>query len=345
MGLRKSYNATKLCIYGVGLCGNSLAKLIQTSIQSKESLFLGVDYFSDTDADKHGKWFHEIPCVPIEDLLPTEKETLIIVAVMADGEFIVKDLRNRGFSNVIFYETVSLFKNYMQQILASRVAFREFLCSFLISEGELVLMGGPGYGSFSVSVKTLKKEDQIIVYSGGIGENIDFDRAILEHYPNAQIYAFDPTPNTIKWVEENVAEERFQFYPYGLSDFDGSTDFSLPIKGVSGSIFSTDTMLHVEDDASAIVDVKKISTIMEELDHKKIDILKIDIEGSEFQLIPDILASNIDIAQICFEEHSRFFEDGDLMLLGLIKLLINNSYIMVCAKGSEYTFEKVYSLV
>lgn len=54
------------------------------------------------------------------------------------------------------------------------------------------------------------------------------------------------------------------------------------------------------------VDVKKLSTLMQENSHTHIDLLKMDIEGSEYAVLDNILKEKIDIKQICVEVHHRF---------------------------------------
>lgn len=54
------------------------------------------------------------------------------------------------------------------------------------------------------------------------------------------------------------------------------------------------------------VPVKRLSTIMKELGHNQIDILKMDIEGAEYDVINDISKSDIRPQQILVEFHHRF---------------------------------------
>ena len=53
---------------------------------------------------------------------------------------------------------------------------------------------------------------------------------------------------------------------------------------------------------------------IKELGHEKIDILKMDIEGAEFEVIHDIICDGIEFGQLCIEVHDRFFENGDKRL-------------------------------
>lgn len=74
------------------------------------------------------------------------------------------------------------------------------------------------------------------------------------------VYGFDPTPKSIKWVKENVDNDRFIFYPCGIGAFDGKAEFHFPKNPnyVSGTIVKTE---NVSED-SIEVDVYKVSTLM-----------------------------------------------------------------------------------
>lgn len=70
--------------------------------------------------------------------------------------------------------------------------------------------------------------------------------------------------------------------------------------------------------------MKCLTDVVKELGHKKIDILKIDIEGSEYKVLDSILSAPVEIDQILIEIHERFFSDGKEKTKTLINTL--NSY-------------------
>jgi hypothetical protein len=51
------------------------------------------------------------------------------------------------------------------------------------------------------------------------------------------------------------------------------------------------------------VEIRKVSTLMKELGHESIDLLKLNIEGSEYGVINDIATNNLQVKQICVEFH------------------------------------------
>lgn len=52
--------------------------------------------------------------------------------------------------------------------------------------------------------------NQSVIYSFGIGKDISFDMACSNHHQSS-IYAFDPTPKSIKWIKEQKLPANFHF--------------------------------------------------------------------------------------------------------------------------------------
>lgn len=78
---------------------------------------------------------------------------------------------------------------------------------------------------------------------------------------------------------------------------------------------------------------------MQELNIGKIDVLKMDIEGSEFKVLQNIMEEKIYPRQICVEFHARYFDDGKEKLNKSIRLMEENNYeLSACTDGEEYLF-------
>ena len=92
--------------------------------------------------------------------------------------------------------------------------------------------------------------------------------------------------------------------------------------------------------------MKTFSTIISELGHTHIDVLKMDIEGSEFLVIDDILNSDISITQILIEFHGRFIENGVLKTKNAIGSIISHGYLLynTSISGEEFSFVKTIHL-
>jgi len=63
-----------------------------------------------------------------------------------------------------------------------------------------------------------------IVYSLGVGDDITFDLSIIERF-GAEVYAFDPTPASIEMLSTANLPNRFHFHPRAITAKDGTLKF------------------------------------------------------------------------------------------------------------------------
>ena len=161
---------------------------------------------------------------------------------------------------------------------------------------------GSPYGGWTVCPDGLSPSS--VVYSFGIGEDASFDLDILTHY-GAELHAFDPTPRSIDWVKKQPSwPARFHFHPIGIGACDRMATFFPPEDPdhVSYSIVN-----RIAPTGSAIqVQLLRLKTITEMLGHKEIDILKMDIEGAEYEVIDDLVnTTELRVRQVLVEfQHS-----------------------------------------
>jgi len=182
-------------------------------------------------------------------------------------------------------------------------------------------------------------DSQSIVYSFGIGEDISFDEEIIRTF-NCKVFGFDPTPKSIYWIQNRKNPFAFTFYDFGIDDHDGFSTFYPPENSnfVSCSIAENEKT----KDKSFQVPMKKLSSIVKLLNHSKIDILKLDIEGSEFKVIPELINSDISVRQILIEFHHRFIKDGLMEVAKIVKILNEDGFkiFAVSSTGQEISFIK-----
>jgi FkbM family methyltransferase len=197
---------------------------------------------------------------------------------------------------------------------------------------------GQGNSAWVICPDFLSKDS--IVYSFGIGEDISFDLALIQKF-NLSINAFDPTPKSIEWLKTQNIPTNFKAKALGLADYDGKMSFHLPVNPnhVSASVVQS----KFTSDRTIEVDVKRLQTIMAELEHTKIDLLKMDIEGAEYGVIDDILASPLEIKQILIEFHHRFERIGISKTKEAVRKMNDAGYkiFSVSAIGEEISFIKV----
>jgi FkbM family methyltransferase len=188
----------------------------------------------------------------------------------------------------------------------------------------------PTYGGWELDISNLTKDS--IVYSFGVGDDVTWDSGIIERF-GCDIYAFDMTPATIEWIQKKNMPDQFHFHPYGLSNFDGNATFYLRKKPAWEL---EQASMHIYPKAKPTnLPVKRLSTIMSELGHTRIDVLKIDIEGEEYNVLSDI--GGIPISQILVEFHTKSKRLKLKSLLARFRLWLRG-YKKIAVRDTDYTF-------
>lgn len=194
---------------------------------------------------------------------------------------------------------------------------------------------GTEFGAWEVV--TAEVGSSSIVYSFGVGNDVSFDVALIERF-GLTVHAFDPTPQCVKWVHEQGLPSDFVMHEVGIADFDGNVTFNPPENPghVSYTILDRPSTA-----ARAIaVPVRRLSTIMRELGHTNIDLLKMDVEGAEYSVITDIAACGVRPGQILVEFHHRFEGVGVKMTEDAIRTMRGMGYrlVHVSDSGEEFSF-------
>ncbi|MDF1546558.1 MAG: FkbM family methyltransferase [Bacteroidales bacterium] len=178
-----------------------------------------------------------------------------------------------------------------------------------------------------------------IAYSFGVGTDISFDLSLINHL-DLQIFAFDPTPQSIDWIATQKLPKQFSLHPVGLANFNGKAKFHPP----KNSNHVSATMLEVEEtkEQAYKVEVKTLATIMSELGHSNIDLLKMDVEGMEYDVIEDMKNVGLKPAQVLIEFHHRFKGVGIKKTVGAVNTMRQMGYKVfhVSRTGEEIAFVK-----
>ncbi len=151
---------------------------------------------------------------------------------------------------------------------------------------------------FTVNPSIISSKD--IVYSVGVGTDISFDLQLIKKF-GVTVFAFDPTPKSIDWLKQQQIPSNFKPFPIGLANYTGEADFYLP----ENEHHVSATMISKQSRNVVRVNVKTLGDIMKELGHSSIDLLKMDIEGAEYDVIDDILNQEIEVRQLLIEFHHR----------------------------------------
>ena len=177
---------------------------------------------------------------------------------------------------------------------------------------------------------------QATIYSFGIGTDISFDLELMQKF-GVQVHAFDPTPRSLAWLKTQNTPPGFHVHQYGVAACDGMLRFAPPKSPahVSHTIVRRDGQ-----ERSMWAPVRRIKTIMKDLGHDSIDVLKLDVEGAEYSVLHDVLENGIPVRQLCVEFHHRWSEIGVPKTRQALAALRTGGYRIfhVSDSGEEYSF-------
>ncbi len=194
------------------------------------------------------------------------------------------------------------------------------------------------YGEWTICPELL--EQRVVVYSMGIGDNIDFELAVMDEW-GAEVHAFDPTPPAA-WVKNLGLPDRFHFHAWAAAAQDGELMLYPRIKRDGSTSDDMYTLVAGESGRHDGIKVpaKSISSIMATLGHDSVDIIKLDIEGAEYEVLEDLLSEKIRPRHLLVEFHHRFPGIGKSMTTDIVRQLQLNGYriLFVSATGREVSF-------
>ena len=190
-----------------------------------------------------------------------------------------------------------------------------------------------------------KLDKSSIVYSLGVGKNIDFDKAILFKY-GCDIYLFDPTPSSSEFIKTFVKknediDKKLKYLPIGVWNENKILRFSVPRYGGSASaVFSYGS--GEEFDAEC----QTLKTIMKRLGHTRIDLIKMDIEGAALPVVENMIAEQIFPAQLIAEferpvKNIKLILDFFYRLQKACSMLENQGYQIYRLPRSQFKYYSV----
>jgi len=210
-------------------------------------------------------------------------------------------------------------------------------------EGPLEFIG-TNYGGYTVPKREIR--DGITCYSFGAGEYISFESELAAAFP-VEVHIFDPTPRAITYVSDFIkkasaveagAGRRLHFHPWGVWSSDQQMQFYAP-KNPAHVSHSLLNMQHTTD--YFVADCRRPKSIMNTLGHSCVELLKLNIEGAEYEVMRALFEDQIRPSIICinFDElHTQIDASARERLCGLVKQFADQGYIAVSAEACRVTF-------
>ena len=146
-----------------------------------------------------------------------------------------------------------------------------------------------------------------IVYSLGVGDSIDFDLELIQR-TGATVHAFDPTPYAKDWVQQQTLPEAFVFHPWAASGEDGHLRLYRRVnrRGKSAEVMWTADANAGDADDYIDSPAYTYRSLLHQLAHDSVALMKMDVEGAEFDVLDALEAGAHLPRQLLVEFHHRF---------------------------------------
>ena len=186
---------------------------------------------------------------------------------------------------------------------------------------------GTQYGGWFVPLGCFDASS--VCYLAGAGEDVSFDFTLAAR-TGAEIHIIDPTPRAVEhfdFIREQIEQDpkvavynarfgggdpqywrhiqegakdlsKFKFHSIALAGEQGTLKF-YPPKNPEHVSFSLDNLQ--DTDTPIEVAAETIDSLMTKLGHTKVDLLKLDIEGAEYNVLRQMLAFDILPGVLCIE--------------------------------------------
>lgn len=175
--------------------------------------------------------------------------------------------------------------------------------------------------------------------SGGVGQDISFEIELTES-TGCNILLLDPSPTGQETVTRHTLPKNIQFLNHALSSRSGTIRLARPLEKREGSWrISTDGS---GDEMTAVT----LENLMQQKEIHHIDLLKIDIEGFEYEVLHQLLDHQLDVRQICVEiHHGPTFGKSRWQKWKLIFRLLLSGYILIHHHQWDHTFIRESAVV
>lgn len=178
-----------------------------------------------------------------------------------------------------------------------------------------------------------------LVYDFGLGEDITFDAALIGNH-RCTVHAFDPTPKAIAFVEKESLPG-FHFHPVGVWIENTTIKFWLP-RSAGDDSYSALNLQRTSEYTEG--EVMTLRSLARELGHERIDLIKLDLEGAEQLVIPNLIADGIRPTLLCVEYDQSYEVVSLLSLRTLIRsfrlhrAVLNAGYLLINKNGWNTTY-------
>jgi FkbM family methyltransferase len=161
----------------------------------------------------------------------------------------------------------------------------------------LVDLGTP-YGGWTVPADMITSS--WTCYCIGIGADITFDLELIHRY-GVTVRAFDPVEDYVRGARDATADEaRFSAQRVGIAPADGPVRMQLTHDPTSHSVSAAGLY---ESREFVEVPGRTLPSLVHELGDERVELLKLDIEGAEYDVLPRLDLAALGVRVFCTQLH------------------------------------------
>lgn len=157
---------------------------------------------------------------------------------------------------------------------------------------------GSAYGGWMVPTALL--EPGWVCYSVGAGADVSFDLELIARF-DARVQSVEPVEQYVSELRAAHAEEpRFAIHCAALAVRDGPLRMQRTHNPEGHALSAADLF---DTDRYVEVPGRTLASLARELGHTHIDLLKLDVEGAEYELVPQLDFDALGVKALALQVH------------------------------------------
>jgi FkbM family methyltransferase len=192
---------------------------------------------------------------------------------------------------------------------------------------------GTPYGGWAVPCGAI--QPGWVCYCAGAGIDVSFDLALAQRF-GCEVVTLDPTDEAREhFARAAGGESRMRFEQVAVWSSDGE----LPMFRAADPSHRTLSADDIQRTGQATsVPARSLPSLMRELGHDRIDLLKLDVEGAEYELLDLVASRELGIRVLCVEMHPT---RGTGPAVRAFRALLAAGFRLVDLRGGDFTFVRI----
>ena len=181
-----------------------------------------------------------------------------------------------------------------------RRVFERQMAKVPVDHRSMMILLGTAYGGWYVPDDLIQPD--WTCYCAGAGHDVSFDLALISKY-GATVRAFDPFPlYGRKALASAGGDPRFSFHEVAIATEDGPLEMVGRQDDERGNLSAVG---HAEGKTVFVRPGRTVASMMAELGDDQVQLLKLDIEGSEYDVVPtlDLRAIGVEVFLVQFHHY------------------------------------------